>query len=140
MNAAGKNNKHDFAIWLRLAQDDLASAKALLEEKIYSQVCFHSQQAAEKMLKAFLKSQGATPPKIHNLLELLQMCMEKDDDFIALEPGCEYLSRFYIVTRYPEALPGSLAQGLPDLKEAKKALECAKEIVAFTTKKLCVKT
>ena len=53
MNGAGKNNKHDFAIWLRLAQDDLASAKALIEEKIYSQVCFHSQQAAEKMLKGY---------------------------------------------------------------------------------------
>jgi len=43
-------------------------------------------------------------------------------------------------TKYPEALPGSLAQGLPDLKEAKKALGCAKEIVAFTAKKLCVNT
>lgn len=51
MNGAGRNNKHDFAIWLRLAQDDLASAKALLEEKIYSQVCFHSQQKRLLLLR-----------------------------------------------------------------------------------------
>ena len=111
-------SKSNFSVWLQFAEEDFLSAKALWGKKIYNQVCFHSQQAAEKMLKAFLKSQGIVPPKIHNLLELLQMCKEKDSEFATLQKGCEYLSRFYLPARYPDALPGSLPEGLPNSDEA----------------------
>lgn len=129
-------NKSDFSVWLQFAEEDFLSAKALLEKKIYNQVCFHSQQAAEKMLKAFLKSQGMVPPKIHSLLELLEMCKEKDNEFVALQKGCEYLSRFYLPARYPDALPGSLPEGLPNSEEAGRSLVLAKEIMDFIRNKL----
>lgn len=66
-NGLSKNNCF---VWLKFAEEDMALAKALLKEKIYNQVCFHSQQAAEKMLKAYLKSKKIVPPRIHSLLEL----------------------------------------------------------------------
>jgi HEPN domain-containing protein len=64
------------------------------------------------------------------------MCKEKDRGFSALQRGCEYLSRFYLPARYPDALPGSLAEGLPDLEESEKALNFAKEIMDFVKNKL----
>jgi len=133
-----KNNNEedrvDFLIWLRFAQEDFLSAKILLNEGIYNQVCYHSQQAAEKMLKAFLKFQGVVPPKIHSLLELLDMCKEKNIVFSSLQKDCEYLSRFYLPVRYPDALPGSLPDGLPNSNEAGKAIDCAEAIMIFIKK------
>lgn len=121
----------NFSPWVNFAEEDLLCAKTLLKEKLYNQVCFHSQQAAEKMLKAFLKSKRMVPPKLHNLLELLEMCKEKDGDFKEIQESCEYLSRFYLSVRYPDALPGFLPEGLPVFKDAKKALEEAENILDF---------
>ena len=136
MKSNEKNYRHVFLIWLKLAEEDFSSAEALLEKKIYNQVCFHCQQAAEKILKAFLKSKGFMPPKIHNLLELLEMCIKKDAHFVVLREGCEYLSRFYVSTRYPDALVAFSAEGLPNAKEAREALKFAKDIMAFLKSRL----
>lgn len=38
--------------WLAIAQDDLKAAKGLLKLELFSAVAYHSQQAAEKSLKA----------------------------------------------------------------------------------------
>lgn len=35
--------------WFEFAKDDLKMAEAALREKIYNQVCFHSQQGVEKV-------------------------------------------------------------------------------------------
>ncbi len=136
MKNSNNVNKPNFSTWVQFAEEDFLSAKTLLNEGIYNQVCFHSQQAAEKILKAFLKSQRIVPPRIHSLIELLEMCKEKHAEFSALQKGCEYLSRFYIPTRYPDALPGSLPDGLPNLEEAGKSLDFAREIMEFVSEKL----
>lgn len=39
----------NFSPWINFAEEDLLCAKTLLKENLYNQVCFHSQQAAEKM-------------------------------------------------------------------------------------------
>ncbi len=132
-NGLSRNN---YSVWLKFAREDMASAKALSEEKIYNQVCFHSQQAAEKMLKAYLKFKKIIPPKIHSLLELLQICSEKDGTFSQLREACQYLSRFYLSARYPDALPGTLPKGLPNKDEARKSLELAEEVEEFVKRKL----
>jgi len=36
------------------------------------------------------------------------------------------LDRFYIPTRYPDALPGMLAEGLPGQQDAQEALDLAR--------------
>lgn len=97
---------------------------------------FSQPAGTEKILKAFLKSRGVLPPKIHNLLELLDMCKIEDNSFETLQEGCEYLGRFYIPSRYPDALPGNLPEGLPDLDDAKKAFEFSQDILGFVRKKL----
>ncbi len=38
--------------WLQFAAEDLQMAELAMREAIYNQVCFHSQQCAEKAIKA----------------------------------------------------------------------------------------
>ena len=73
------NANTDVSEWIRLAEMDLATAHHM--NKTFHPipleiVCFHSQQAAEKMLKCFLVSQQIEPPKTHDMQVLLEMCIE----------------------------------------------------------------
>lgn len=54
--------------WLRFAREVLHMAEFALEVNIYNQVCFHSQQCAEKAIKGLLLLQGKTPPRTHLLV------------------------------------------------------------------------
>jgi HEPN domain-containing protein len=43
--------------------------------------CYHAQQCAEKSLKACLILKNITPPRIHDLLELNQLCTAQKPKF-----------------------------------------------------------
>ena len=60
--------------WLAKANNDLLNAdNNLKSERIpFDTVCFHCQQAAEKMLKAFLVANGQPYPFTHDLLAILE--------------------------------------------------------------------
>jgi len=69
------NGEKDLARqWLAKAENDLLNADNNLQaESIpYDTVCFHCQQAAEKLLKAYLVDRGVQPPFTHDLLLLLE--------------------------------------------------------------------
>lgn len=61
---------------LRLAEDDLVAARALLPAPAVADaiVGFHAQQAVEKSLKAALAASGADFPFTHNVDLLMQLC------------------------------------------------------------------
>lgn len=125
--------------WLFFADEDLRLAEVALEEEIYHGTCFHAQQAAEKAIKAYLLRKLGKVSKIHHLTGLLDLDFKIKKDFLELIDKVEFLDQFYIPTRYPDAFPGSLPEGLPDRGDALRALECAKEIVDFVKKKLAEK-
>lgn len=90
--------------WLKKAEDDLIVARHLLNDLHPQQIeisCFHSQQAAEKALKAFLLYKGVEPPKTHNLVVLCQNCSEIDASFDEKLEHCVTLTKYGIITRYP---------------------------------------
>ena len=62
--------------WLKFAFDDLRSAEILLAAEIFNMVCFHSQQCAEKALKAVLTALRLPMPPSHNLIRLRKMAEE----------------------------------------------------------------
>lgn len=114
--------------WIYFAESDLRLAYKALEEELFHLVCFHAQQAVEKFLKAQYAKRDKPIPKVHSLTELVHGLVAhtpelKDfqDDFISLD-------RFYLPTRYPDALPGSLAEGLPIRKDAEEALAMAQKV------------
>lgn len=50
-------------VWVQYANDDMESAKVLLQHGVFNMVCFHCQQAAEKMFKALLAAQQQPVPR-----------------------------------------------------------------------------
>jgi len=110
--------------WLEKAEEDYGFACAGLEETNYfAQVCFHFQQAAEKYLKAFIVANKLEFRAVHNLLELLDTCKQKDPGIEELEQACRFLNPFYIDTRYPVHWPAHY-----DKKTANEAKQMAKSI------------
>lgn len=92
--------------WLEKAEEDYGFACASIEGRDYfAQVCFHFQQAAEKYLKTFIVANRLEFRAVHNLLELLQICRQKDAGIEKLQQPCRFLNPFYIDTRYPVHWP-----------------------------------
>jgi HEPN domain-containing protein len=67
----------------------------------YDEVCFHSQQAAEKFFKALLQEWGLSVPKIHELDNLLTMLLPSDTTLLVVRRGLRGLSRLAVDYRYP---------------------------------------
>jgi HEPN domain-containing protein len=120
MNAASER-------WLTFAREDIRMAELAMAEGLYNQVCFHCQQCAEKAVKGLLAHQQQVPPRTHQLGDLLGLLEPNPLTSIASE--VQLLDRFYIPTRYPEALPGALPEGLPDVDDAAEALAVVRQVL-----------
>ena len=111
--------------WLENARADLALARVQLPPGgLYEHLCFHAQQAAEKMLKALQVSHGVQPRKTHDLLDLLGECLELEPRVDALGPGCILLNRYSVDVRYPQPFAE------PDEAEGRAAAEAAQQLYA----------
>ena len=120
--------------WLSFARDDLRVAELVLDECIYHQACFHAQQCVEKALKGLLVGFGFQPPKLHAITDLLNLLPR---EFAAEMPDeLGGLDDYYIPTRYPDALPGTLPDGLPERAEAEKAVALARTMLDRAADKL----
>lgn len=112
-------------------REDLLMAALAFEESLWNQVCFHSHQAVEKSLKRLVAHEGSLPPRTHRLTNLSKSLedrypslKESADDLLVLE-------NYYIPSRYPDATPGSLPEGLPGLEDARRALAAAQRVSEF---------
>src|SRR3989338_8647892 len=81
--------------WFFFADDDILSARALMKEGIWNQVCFHSQQAVEKAIKGCLKTAGHRIPKQHSLIELHELLREQIAACPDFYDAVLFLDRFY---------------------------------------------
>jgi HEPN domain-containing protein len=116
--------------WLEIVKEDLAVAKFLLKGEFFSTVAYHSQQAAEKALKAFLVFKDRPVLKSHDLLKLLRLCSLVDNDFQKLFDAADYVNPFSTKFRYPDEF------NIPDLQAAQLAIKHAQSIVTFVNKKI----
>ena len=115
--------------WLTFAREDLRMAELAMTEALWNQVCFHAQQSVEKIFKAWLVDRGETPPRTHKLADLVTLL--GDARPAGLADDVQALDRFYIPTRYPDALPGTLPEGLPQEDEAGEALILARQVMGL---------
>jgi len=108
--------------WLKKADHDIISAQRLLEIEpmILDSACFHSQQAIEKSLKAFLAFNEHDFEKNHNIILLLAQCADFDPVFASIDPL--NLNAYAVQGRYPDA------NLLPTPDEAKTYYKLALEI------------
>jgi HEPN domain-containing protein len=91
--------------WMEKADEDLRSARALLgvTPPVSDAVAFHSQQAAEKYLKAILAFHGEDPPRTHDLEQVLNRVVVRAAGLGSLRQSALFLTPFAVVTRYPGA-------------------------------------
>jgi HEPN domain-containing protein len=91
--------------WVRKARNDLLDADNNLAaaEVPADTVCFHCQQAAEKLLKAFLVARSARPPRTHDLMELYTRVLALAPDIKAHRESRVLLQPYAIDVRHPDA-------------------------------------
>ena len=119
------------AEWISKAEGDFATAQREMRARRapnYDAACFHSQQCAEKHLKAFLISEKVEPPRTHNLIELLKLCTKCDGAFEMIRPALEPLNTYAVVVRYPRAFATK--------DEARDAVKETKQVREFVRGKL----
>jgi HEPN domain-containing protein len=117
--------------WLLQAEQDLDDAEFNLSGKRYNVACFLAQQSAEKALKAYLFSKGAEEVWGHSVAELCKDAQTFDPAFSQLDPKASPLDKYYIPTRYPNALPGGIPSKAFDENDAKNAIRLTKEVIDF---------
>ena len=87
---------NNVAEWVRLAKMDITTSHYLFETlhpKPLEIICFHAQQAAEKMLKCYLITQNINPPKTHDMQVLCDMCIERNESFNEIYESAVLLTR-----------------------------------------------
>ena len=88
--------------WWEYAENDLDTARVLFRAERWDAASFHAQQAVEKGLKALLvQALGGLPPRVHDLVRLGELVGVPEEVLSELDD----LSRAYVVTRYPDAVP-----------------------------------
>jgi HEPN domain-containing protein len=117
--------------WLSQGEQDLNDAEFNLSGKRYNVACFLAQQSAEKALKAYLFSKGAEEVWGHSVAELCKDAQTFYPEFRQLETIAAPLDKYYIPTRYPNALPGGIPSKAFDENDAKSAIRLAKEVIDF---------
>jgi len=90
--------------WFIKADADLASARRELRARNdpnYDSACFHAQQCIEKYLKGILQARGILFSKTHDLLVLLDACLQHHPDWDAFRGELELLTQYAVAFRYP---------------------------------------
>jgi HEPN domain-containing protein len=90
--------------WVDKAEGDFATAcREMRARKApnYDAVCFHSQQCAEKYLKALLQEGGIPFGKTHNLVVLLDLVLPLNPSWEIERPQLQRLNGFAVYVRYP---------------------------------------
>jgi HEPN domain-containing protein len=122
--------------WINQALKDLDDAKFNLSGKRYNVACFLAQQSAEKSLKAYLFYAGADEVWGHSVGELCSDASNFDKDFEKIKRECSLLDKYYITTRYPNALPGGIPSEVFDREDAEKAISIAEKVINFVKSKI----
>ncbi len=111
--------------WLAKAKNDLLNADNNLkaDEVPYDTVCFHCQQSAEKLLKAYLVGMGESYPISHDLFLILEKVLFIDNDAGSLRDALSILMPYAVEVRYPDDWY------MPSEKDAKEARDAAEKVL-----------
>jgi len=99
--------KDDAKIWLQYSEENLQSAKLLLESGLFNPCLQNLQQCIEKALKAILIEKSLILKKTHDILELKIFLDEVGVKIELTEDECDFLNSIYLPSKYPigSALP-----------------------------------
>jgi HEPN domain-containing protein len=122
------NNETEGLRWYLQGAKDRTSAEKNGRGGDFEVSCFLFQQAAEKMLKAFLLLRGERGVVGHSTHTLRQACEKHDVRFTSLKEPCLELDPYYLATRYPFALPGGMPYEFFTLQHAQRAADACEDV------------
>jgi len=120
--------------WLDFASKDISSAKYLLDMRPIPLeiICYHCEQAAEKVLKGYLIQHDIEPSRTHDLRLLCKRCADFDKTFDEISQSCVNLTAYGVQPRYPFEIE------IID-SDMQKAVIDADYVMNFTLQKLILK-
>jgi HEPN domain-containing protein len=120
--------------WILKAEHDLLSSKKLVEGEnpLLDTAIYHTQQCAEKILKAFLAFSQKPLVKTHDLNELVKLCSKIDTSFRELFDYVEQINPYYTAFKYPSDYMD------PEFLDVTEAIDLAEKIFEFVKEKIRV--
>ena len=123
-------NEKTIQNWIKIAQYDIETAKAMLKSRRYLYVAYTCQQAIEKILKAiYVKEKNKTPPYTHNLKRLISKLSISTIINAEQLAFVDIINSYYIESRYSEELQ-ILSQTL-NKKKAKEIYHNTKKLLQW---------
>jgi HEPN domain-containing protein len=119
------------AEWVDKAEGDFRTATRetrVRKAPNYDAACFHCQQCVEKYVKAYLQERKQAFRPVHDLIELLELCLLHDGSFELQRELLESLNKYAVSVRYP----GESATK----DDARNALSTTKTVKTFIRQKL----
>ncbi len=96
-----------------------------------------SEQSAQLALKSYLIYITGRYPTFHSIKKLAEKCSKYDKEFEKIVEYGKILDRYYITTRYPNALaPPAIPAEIYTKRDAEEALYFAKEIFNKVAEKI----
>ncbi|OGF68313.1 MAG: hypothetical protein A2Y62_11485 [Candidatus Fischerbacteria bacterium RBG_13_37_8] len=135
-----RQHKEESLRWFTQAKDEFEDADELRKRGRFYLALFHFQQATEKVLKAYLylRVESVEVFLTHSISDLLESVLEIDPDFKEVIQA-KKLDKYYILTRYPNGLPGGVpSRFFDDPKEAEEAMLLARNVVELVERKIAV--
>lgn len=96
----------EVSAWLEKADRDLqmAAMAADADSPLWDQACFHSQQAAEKSLKALFVALDRSVPRTHDLVRLVDSISNEFPELDGFAESAALLTQHGVAPRYPSFL------------------------------------
>ena len=112
--------------WLEYADENLRSARLLLDSELFNPCLQNVQQAVEKMLKALLVESTKKIKKTHSINELVNILDKHGLNVDMTEDDCDLLDSIYLPSKYP--LGSILPDFEPDLQTCSKCVALAERV------------
>ena len=120
--------KDETETWLKYANENLRSAKLLLDSSLFNPCLQNVQQAVEKWLKALIVESSLKIKKTHSINELRNILVAGGISIDITEDECDLLDSIYLPSKYP--LGGVLPDFEPDLEICTRCMAIAGRINA----------
>jgi HEPN domain-containing protein len=124
--------KDETRIWLNYSEENLDSAKILLESKLFNPCLQNIQQSVEKSLKALLIENSIKLKKTHSISELKNILSNNGLTIEISDEDCEFLDSIYLPSKYP--LHNVLPYYEPDFKICNNSISIAQKVLNYINK------
>lgn len=126
--------KDSSKIWMKYADENLATANLALESNLYNPCLQNVQQTVEKAMKALFLEFSLSLRKTHNIMELNRLLKEAGIIIEITMEECEFLDTIYIPSKYP--LSSALPDFDPGADTCKWAIKIAERVLASVKRSL----